>query len=108
MLTRQFWLGDSGVLVRALRTAAQTALAAIGVGTTNLFTADLKNVAALSFSAAFLSVLMSMDRSTTAAAAVADATAPAIAPIPASSVTDITSVPVVTAPSAHGCGESLR
>lgn len=63
MLTKDFWLGESGVLVRAVRTAAQTAIAAIGVGTTNLFTADLENVAALSLSAAILSILMSLDRS---------------------------------------------
>jgi hypothetical protein len=63
MLTKGFWLGESGALVRAVRTAAQTAIATIGVGTTNLFTADLKNVAALSLSAAVLSLLMSLDRS---------------------------------------------
>lgn len=65
MLSREFWFSESGVIVRAIRTAAQTAIAAIGVGTTNLFTADLQNVLALSASAAILSVLMSIDRSTT-------------------------------------------
>ena len=63
MLTRKFWLGESGALVRAIRTAAQTAIAAIGVGTTNLFSADITNVLALSGSAAVLSLLMSLDRS---------------------------------------------
>ncbi len=62
MLTRSFWLGESGAIVRAIRTAAQTAIAAIGVGTTNLFSADIANVAALSGSAAILSLLMSLDR----------------------------------------------
>ena len=62
MLTRTYWLGESGVLVRALRTWAQTAVAAIGVGTTNLFSADVKNILALATSAAILSILMSMDR----------------------------------------------
>lgn len=62
MLTRDWWLGDNGALVRAARTFAQTALATVGVGTTNLFTADLKNVLALSTSAAILSLLMSLDR----------------------------------------------
>ncbi len=62
MLTRTFWLGESGAIVRAIRTAAQTAIAAIGVGTTNLFSADIANVAALSGSAAILSLLMSLDR----------------------------------------------
>ncbi len=64
MLTRTFWIGESGVLVRALRTWAQTAVAAIGVGTTNLFSADVKNILALATSAAILSILMSMDRNT--------------------------------------------
>lgn len=64
MLTRNFWIGESGVLVRALRTWAQTAVAAIGVGTTDLFSADVKNIFALATSAAIISILMSMDRNT--------------------------------------------
>ena len=64
MLTKTFWFGESGVLVRAVRTWAQTAVAAIGVGTTNLFSADIKNVLALASSAAILSILMSLDRNT--------------------------------------------
>jgi len=66
MLTKNFWFGDAGVLVRAIRTWAQTAVAAIGVGTTNLFSADIKNVLALASSAAILSILMSLDRNTAA------------------------------------------
>lgn len=62
MFTKEFWLGDNGALVRAVRTAAQTAIATIGVGQTNLFSADIKNIAALSVSAAILSLLMSLDR----------------------------------------------
>ena len=62
MLTRTFWIGESGVLVRSLRTWAQTALAAIGVGQTNLFSADIKNILALATSAAILSILMAVDR----------------------------------------------
>lgn len=62
MFTREFWLGDNGALVRAIRTAAQTAVAVIGVGTTNLFSADITNILALSGSAAILSLLMSLDR----------------------------------------------
>lgn len=64
MLSKTFWLGENGVLVRAVRTWSQTAIAAIGVGQTNLFTADLKNVLSLATSAAVLSILMSMDRNT--------------------------------------------
>lgn len=62
MFTKEFWLGDNGALVRAVRTAAQTAIAVIGVGTTNLFSADITNILALSGSAAILSLLMSLDR----------------------------------------------
>ena len=62
MLTRTFWIGESGVLVRAVRTFAQTALAALGVGQTNLFSADIKNILALATSAAILSILMAVDR----------------------------------------------
>lgn len=76
MLTRTFWLGESGAIVRSVRTAAQTAIAAIGVGTTNLLTVDLKNVAALSASAAILSLLMSLDRNGEAAARAVAAPAP--------------------------------
>ena len=66
MLTKHFWLGESGVLVRSVRTWVQTFVAAIGVGQTNLFTADLKNTLALASSAAILSILMSLDRNTAA------------------------------------------
>ncbi len=62
MFSRDFWLGDNGALIRAIRTAAQTAIATIGVGQFNLFTADVANIAALSISAAVLSLLMSLDR----------------------------------------------
>ena len=62
MLTRTFWIGESGVLVRAVRTFAHTALAALGVGQTNLFSADIKNILALATSAAILSILMAVDR----------------------------------------------
>lgn len=62
MLSREFWLGENGAFVRSIRTAAQTAIAVIGVGTTNLFSADITNILALSGSAAILSLLMSLDR----------------------------------------------
>lgn len=98
MLTASFWFGESGVLVRAVRTAAQTAIAAIGVGQTNLFTADLKNVAALSASAAILSVLMSVDRGT----ATGMPASPAITPIPASAIHPIEAIPV------YGCDDTIK
>jgi hypothetical protein len=84
MLTRSFWLGESGAIVRAIRTAAQTAIAAIGVGTTNLFSADIANVLALSGSAAILSLLMSLDRTGEAnRVAAAIQPAPVAQPVPA-------------------------
>jgi hypothetical protein len=95
MLTKQFWFSDSGVLVRALRTFAQTAIATIGVGTTNLFSADLQNVLALSGTAAILSVLMSMDRSGVVT--------------PVQNVTAVKTPGVyVTEEPVLGCGDSLR
>ena len=83
MLTKTFWFGESGVLVRAVRTWAQTAVAAIGVGTTNLFSADIKNVLALASSAAILSILMSLDRNTAAPTVVVESAA---AVVPASNL----------------------
>ena len=80
MLTKTFWFGEGGVFVRAVRTWAQTAVAAIGVGTTNLFSADLKNVLALASSAAILSILMSLDRNTAATVVVESAAAVVPAP----------------------------
>ena len=97
MFTRQFWLGESGVLVRAVRTWAQTAVAVIGVGTTNLFSADMKNVLALATSAAVLSVLMSLDRGTSVAVAA-----------PAAATIEPQPVAAVVATVVPGCGESLR
>ena len=78
MLTKTFWLGEGGVLVRAVRTWAQTAVAAIGVGTTNLFSADMQNVLALASSAAILSILMSLDR--TSAGTTVTVVEPPVAP----------------------------
>lgn len=93
MFTREFWLGDSGALVRSVRTAAQTALAALGVGQTNLFSADWKNVAALASSAAILSLLMSLDRRESL-----------LAPSPVNSEQQ----PTVEQHPAYGCSDSLR
>lgn len=59
MLTTEFW---KQALQRAIRTFAQSSIAVIGVGTTNLFTADVKNILAIATSSAILSLLMSIDR----------------------------------------------
>lgn len=105
MLTRQFWLGENGAIVRSIRTAAQTAIAAIGVGQTNLFSADIQNVAALSVSAAVLSILMSLDRNTPSNAAVVAAPAEPIAV--SAPTTEVTAIDPIAAAKA-GCGEVLR
>lgn len=101
MFTKEFWFSDTGVLVRAIRTFAQTAIAAIGVGTTNMFSADLKNVLALSGSAAVLSILMSLDRS--ADVKTVEAKTPGVY------ITELTPEPVsVPTVYAAGCGTDLR
>lgn len=119
MLTKAFWLGERGVLVRAIRTAAQTAIAAIGVGQTNLLTVDMKNVAALSLSSAVLSILMSLDRNSENGGTTSVVYEPQAA-IPASSGAEMAPAPATAnEPPAEnlrgtfgfaspGCGESLR
>lgn len=82
MLTKTFWLGENGVLVRAMRTWAQTAVAAIGVGQTNLFTADIKNTLALATSAAVVSILMSMDRNAATGSPMVIEATTAVVPVP--------------------------
>ena len=60
LLTKSFWLQ---AIQRSIRTFAQSAIAVIGVGTTNLLTADVKNILAVATSSAIISLLMSIDRS---------------------------------------------
>jgi hypothetical protein len=62
MLTRLFWLGDNGVLVRAIRTWAQTGVSLLGVQQFSVFQLDWKNFLGITFGAAFVSLLMSLDR----------------------------------------------
>jgi hypothetical protein len=63
MLSKQFWIGEYGVLARCLRTFAQTAIAMIGVSSFSVWSVDWQNVIGVSLGAAVLSVLMSLDRS---------------------------------------------
>jgi hypothetical protein len=63
MMSKQFWLGDYGVLARSLRTFAQTAIAMIGVSSFSVWSVDWQNVLGVSLGAALLSLLMSLDRS---------------------------------------------
>jgi len=62
MLTKQFWIGNYGVLARCLRTFAQTAIAMIGVSSFSVWSVDWQNVLGVSLGAAVLSILMSLDR----------------------------------------------
>lgn len=102
MFTKEFWLGDNGALVRSVRTAAQTAIATIGVGQTNLFSADVKNIAALSVSAAILSLLMSLDRREALLSPVPN-------PVPETPADpSAADYQPVYAPFAAGCGGDLR
>lgn len=71
MLTKSFWFSETGVLVRAARTFAQTSIAMLGVSQFSLFTVDWLNLVGVSGAAAFLSVLMSIDRSADVSKAVA-------------------------------------
>jgi hypothetical protein len=96
MFTKEFWLGDSGALVRAARTFAQTAAAMLTVATFTPFSiGQWVNVLVVSGTASLVSLLMSLDRRE------ALLTEPPRQVEPTYFVT-----PSVEA--APGCGESLR
>lgn len=60
---REFWLGDNGALVRAIRTWAQTAAAMIAAAAFSPFDiGQWRNVAIVSITSAVMSLLMSLDR----------------------------------------------
>lgn len=63
MFTRDFWLGDNGALVKAIRTFAQSAAAMLTVATFTPFSPGAwSNVLIVSATAALVSLLMSLDR----------------------------------------------
>ena len=63
MFTKQFWLGDNGALVRAVRTFGQTAAAMLTVSTFSPFEiGQWSNTLVVSATAAAVSLLMSLDR----------------------------------------------
>ena len=63
MFSREFWLGDNGALVRAIRTWAQTAAAMIAAASFSAFdVGQWRNVAVVASTSALLSLLMSLDR----------------------------------------------
>lgn len=101
MMTREFWVQ---AFQKAVRTFAQTAIAAIGVGQTNLFSADIQNILALSVSAAVLSILMSVDRSS-------ENHATGYSSLPAVAAVDpphALAGPPAPPPVSVGCGDSLK
>lgn len=111
MFTKEFWLGDNGAAVRAVRTAAQTALAMITVATFSPF--DLgqwRNVAIVSLTAAAISLLQSLDRrEALLAPSPVEPPAELARSTPGVYITE-TAAPaafVDTTP-AYGCGDSIR
>jgi hypothetical protein len=63
MFTKQYWLGEQGALVRAVRTFAQSAAALITVNTFSpMDLGSWHNVIVVSGTAALVSLLMSLDR----------------------------------------------
>lgn len=72
MFTKQYWMGENGVLVRAIRTFAQTFISVVGVSQFSLFSADWQNVLGISLGAALVSVFMSLDRYTPGVSAPVD------------------------------------
>lgn len=98
ILTSTFW---SQALQRAVRTFAQTAIAAIGVGTTNLFSADVKNILALSVSSAVLSILMSIDRTSGEPSAAPEQITVEVEPV--REIATFAAPPITV-----GCGDSLK
>lgn len=63
MFTKEFWLGDNGAMVRAVRTFGQTAVAMITVASFSPFDiGQWRNAAIVSATAALVSLLMSLDR----------------------------------------------
>lgn len=104
MFTREFWLGDSGALVRAVRTFGQTAVAMITVASFSPFDiGQWRNAAIVSATAALVSLLMSLDRRESLLAP--SPTQPAQL-APAVYVAD--TVADSYAPPAYGCGDTLR
>lgn len=110
MFTKEFWLGDNGALVRAVRTFAQTAAAMLTVSTFSPFeVGQWSNVLVVSATAAAVSLLMSLDRRealiTPPPFVVAATTA---APEVLSDPADADYQPAARFASAGGCGGDLR
>lgn len=106
MFNRNFWLGDNGALVRAVRTFGQTAAAMLTVSTFSPFDAgSWWNTFVISGTAAMVSLLMSLDRRESL-----------LAPAPQQQEQPVFLLPKPAVkveepdfdPNFVGCGESLR
>jgi hypothetical protein len=107
MFTREFWLGDNGAVVRAVRTFGQTAAALIAVASFSPFdVGQWRNVAIVSGTAALVSLLMSLDRRE-ALMSPSPTYPAALPPVPAPQQQPVDYFPVAVDDS-HGYGESLR
>ena len=62
MLSKVYWLGDNGVLVRAIRTWAQTGFSLLGVQPFSVFQFDWKTFLGTPGGAAFVPLLMGLAR----------------------------------------------
>ena len=93
MFTKNFWLSETGVLVRGARTFAQTAIAMLGVSQFSVFSIDWLNLIGVSSGAMLLSVLMSIDRNADSPKVIVEEIVAPAAEEPASLI---------------GCGDSLR
>jgi hypothetical protein len=104
MFTREFWLGENGAVVRAVRTFGQTAAALIAVASFSPFdVGQWRNVAIVSGTAALMSLLMSLDRRE--ALMSPSPTHPALPPAPQQQPVEYFPIAV---DDSHGYGESLR
>lgn len=95
MLSRKFW---EEALQRSVRTFAQTTISVIGISSFSVWSLDWKETVGVGLGSAFVSLLMSLDRSTNTTVVEKEVVVEVAQPVS-------TFVPVNTT---VGCGESLR
>jgi hypothetical protein len=98
VLTYKFW---EEALQRSVRTFAQTTISLIGISSFSVWSLDWKNVVGVGLGSAFVSLLMSLDRSTNTTVVEKEI------PVPVIEV----AAPAAPAPFVMptvGCGDSLR
>ena len=94
MFTYGFWQETAQ---RCVRTFAQTVISLIGVSSFSVWSLDWQNIAGVGLGASFVSLLMSLDRSTNSTVVEVEKV-----------VEKIVEVPVVESPNEHSAGDSLR